>query len=344
MDLEEEHEQNPENPEDIVIDSDSEDSIEAVFPISEIQAHSDSVCSVAFHPISPDIYASGGIDDIAFFYTQNEAKELTGHTDSIIAVSFSNCGEFLAVASMDGTITIWNAQNGDNIAKYEGPTEEILSISWHPRLPSLCALSNDLSLWVWHTRKNSPVAVIYGHPLNIAKFGPAGRYIYAGGKDGSIKVWDMKSEGFENAPPLCTIPGKDIHNDEIISIDMHNGGIIVSGSKDGCVGLTNFNSKKIITKIKVCEESIESVEFCKEMMWFLVATMSGELRVYECDSLNTRCTIQVGMGIVKAIWVGFDIYVGGLEGLLELYDGRGGQRVKKFSGTKETVLDFDVKQ
>lgn len=325
-------------------DSSSEDSISAVYPFSEIQAHSDSVCSVAIHPTTSDIYASGGIDDMAYLYLANDVKDLTGHTDSIINVSFSNCGEYLAVGSMDGNVSIWNTQNGDNIAKYQGPTEEIVSIAWHPRLPSICAVSSDLSMWVWHIRKNSPVAVIYGHPINIAKFGPAGRYIYAGGKDGSIKAWDMKIENFESNPPFCTIQGKEMHTDEVICIDMHTGGVIISGGKDGVVGVVNMNSKKVLSRIEISQDSIESVEFCKEMNWFLVATMGGEFKVYELDNLAPRCQVNVGIGIVKAVWNVMEIYLCGLEGFLECYDGRTGERLRKYKGTLETILDIDVKQ
>ena len=193
-------------------------------------------------------------------------------------------------------------------------------------------------------RKNSPVAVIYGHPLTIAKFGPAGRYIYAGGKDGSIKVWDMKSENYESSPPFCSIQGNEIHSDEVLSIDMNNAGLILSGGKDGCVCIVSINSKKVFTKLNISTESIESVEFCKELNWFLVATITGEFRVYECDNVNARCQIQVGKGIVKALWVGFEIYICGIEGLLECYNGRTGEKIRKYSGGNDTFLDIDVKK
>jgi WD40 repeat protein len=325
-------------------DISSEDSLTSIYPVSEIQAHTDSVCTVNFHPTSPDTYASGGVDDTGFLYIGQDIKILSGHTDSIVVVVFSNCGEYLAVGSMDGNVSVWGTQNGDSISRFQGPTEEVLSVSWHPKLPSICVLSSDASVWVWHMRKNSPVAVIYGHPLNTAKFGPVGRYIYAGGKDGSVKVWDMKTENFESSPPCCTIQGKDLHTDEVICIDMHANGVIVSGSKDGYISLVNINSKKVIWKIQICEESIESVEFCKDMMWFLVGTMNGDLRVYECDNLSSRFHVQIGTGVVKAVWVRMEIYVCGLEGFLECFDGRDGERIKKYLGSQETILDFDIKQ
>ena len=66
----------------------------------------------------------------------------------------------------------------------------------------------------------------------------------------------MKAENFELIPPYCTIQGKDFHTDEVISIDMNSGGVVLSGSKDGVVGLINTNSKKVIGKLQISEDSI----------------------------------------------------------------------------------------
>ena len=154
----------------------------------------------------------------------------------------------------------------------------------------------------------------------------------------------MKAENFELIPHYCTIQGKDFHTDEVISIDMNSGGVVLSCSKDGFVGLINTNSKKVIGKLQISEDSIETVEFCKEMTWFLVASMSGDLRVYECDNMSARTQISLGYGIVKALWAGMEIYACGTEGCLECYDGRNGERLRKYVGSQETLLDIDVKQ
>lgn len=315
-----------------------------IFPLSEIQAHTDSVCSVAWHPLQAEIYASGGIDDIAFIYKADEVKELTGHTDSIIAVQFSPCGEYLAISSMDGNTSVFLVSNYELISKFIGPTEEIISLHWHPRVLSLMVLSADLSLWVWHLRKTSPVAIIYGHPLSIAKFAPIGRFIYAGGSDGSFKVWDMKAENFDTNPPYLTISPKEIHTDEVICIDLHETGVGLTGSKDGSVGLVNINSKRVLGKIQVSEESIESVLFCKEMLWFLVGSMSGDLKIYECDTMSPRCQIKIDCGIVRAIWDKFNVFLAGTDGQIQCIDGRTGELLKKYKGCRETILDLDVKQ
>jgi hypothetical protein len=59
-----------------------------------LHSEGSSVFDVALHPShpSPPLAVSGGEDDLAFLFDTNTGKEilkLTGHTDSVVAVSFS---------------------------------------------------------------------------------------------------------------------------------------------------------------------------------------------------------------------------------------------------------------
>lgn len=127
--------------------SDNSDSLPQIVPISELDAHSDSVCAVAFHPTNPEIFATGGIDEKAFCFNGLEYRELTGHSDTIVQVKFSYDGEYLALASMDSTVTVWQVSSLDEpIAKLEGPSDEVLSIEWHPRGPVIAISAADMSV------------------------------------------------------------------------------------------------------------------------------------------------------------------------------------------------------
>jgi WD40 repeat protein len=65
-------------------DSDSDNDELAQIPLFELDLHTDSVCSVAFHPSDSSILASGGLDDKAFVRIGNEITELTMHSDTVI--------------------------------------------------------------------------------------------------------------------------------------------------------------------------------------------------------------------------------------------------------------------
>ena len=118
-------------------DSD-EDMTPKEFPQLELDMHTDSVCTVALHPTQPDIFATGGMDDKAFVIKGEEVFELAAHSDTVAVVKFSHAGEFLAVGSMDGTVSVWSLNSlTEPLKKLEGPDQEILALDWHPRGPVL---------------------------------------------------------------------------------------------------------------------------------------------------------------------------------------------------------------
>lgn len=92
--------------------------------------------------------------------------KLIGHKERITSLSWSRHGYFniLASSSYDGTVQIWNAEEGVPIANYRGHSDKILS----------CLFSN-----------NDP---------NI---------IYSGGEDYSLHKWKIDSQTFKIPPDEC---------------------------------------------------------------------------------------------------------------------------------------------
>lgn len=84
------------------ISSESSRQLTLIFACSYAALHRDgsSVFEVALHPLhpSPPLAVSGGEDDLAFLFDTTTGKEvvrLSGHTDSVVAVSFSESSSSL---------------------------------------------------------------------------------------------------------------------------------------------------------------------------------------------------------------------------------------------------------
>jgi WD40 repeat protein len=71
---------------------------------------------------------SGGGDDKAFLWNANNGEivyELSGHTDSVSDVGFSFDGKYVATASYDSTVKVFETSTGKFLKTLDGPGDSI---------------------------------------------------------------------------------------------------------------------------------------------------------------------------------------------------------------------------
>ena len=138
---------------------------------------------------------------------------LTGHSNWVRQVMFLPDGRLVSCSS-DGTIKIWNAENGKELCQLNGHHQAVLSIAL---LPNGCLVSGsiDKTIKIWDLEKQKAIRTISGHSdwvvsMRVLKNGKMASY----SKDDTIKIWNLNSKKDE---PVLTLKG---HGNNDFAIQM----------------------------------------------------------------------------------------------------------------------------
>lgn len=219
------------------MDSDPDDDVDADQEIqlrndsiAHFDAHSDSIFCISSHPLQPNVIATGGGDDVTYVWSSKPASrplppsyeslpqepgrasqpklaKLTGHSDSINAITFTlPSGEFLVTGGLDGKIRAHSTN--DTSYPLLAEAQEVPEINFlipcpNPRYPNTIALgASDGSVWVYTadaSDKAAPLQVQQAYYLHTESctagaWTPDGKMLATVSEDGSLFVWDPFGE------------------------------------------------------------------------------------------------------------------------------------------------------
>jgi ribosome assembly protein 4 len=116
---------------------------------------------------------------------------LQGHQKLVNHVTFSPDGRYIASASFDNHVKLWNARDGKFINTLRGHVAPVYQVSFSADSRLLVSGSKDTTLKVWDVRTCKLHTDLPGHQDEVyaVDWSPDGKRVGSGGKDKAIRLW-----------------------------------------------------------------------------------------------------------------------------------------------------------
>ena len=210
----------------------------------------------------------------------SDMRVLKGHKKWVNTVSYNAEGSLIVSASGDGTIKIWDANNGKNVGTLVGHEEAVCSACFSPNGEEIVSASADSTIRIWNAKSGQTIKTLEGHSDAVlsAVYSPDGKTIVSTSCDNTLMVWDAETFDFKHR--LEGHVGNV--NAAVFSPD---GKFIASASDDSLVIIWDANGKEI-RQLKGHNGPVKSINFSND----------GK-RLLSSSSDNTIMIWDVGTGI-----------------------------------------------
>jgi WD40 repeat protein/serine/threonine protein kinase len=130
-------------------------------------------------------------------HERQEAHTLTQPQVEIWSLAVSADGQSIASAGFGRSAKIWDADSHQVIAEFDGYTEVVFCVAWHPlgkRLAFACSDGPQFTVKVWNAQTKEEEYALRDGPeeYTAAAFSPDGKYLVTGRTNRAVQVWDAR--------------------------------------------------------------------------------------------------------------------------------------------------------
>jgi WD40 repeat protein len=207
------------------------------------------------------------------------STRLEGHAAPIHAVDVSPTGKWIASASDDGTIKIWDAESPTESLTIEAHQRRVYCVAFSPDGRMLASGSEDRTIRLWNPETGHELKTLDGSGGTVFSlaFSRDGTTLVSGGSDTLVRIWDVVS-GDEKVQ-------LDGHIDFVYSVDISSDGTkIASAGLDRTAILWDANSAERLHTLQGHAIEIWSATFSPS--GDVLATASGDrtIRLWKTDT------------------------------------------------------------
>ncbi|KAF5658363.1 G-protein beta WD-40 repeat-containing protein [Fusarium heterosporum] len=245
--------------------------------------------------------ASGHIEGIKSVW-DSHLQTLEGHSGTVKSLSYSPDGKFLASASDDRTVRVWNATSGTHLTTFEGHTKAIWGVKYSPDGLFLASRSADHTVRIWDmiswTLKHTiPIRLDSSWP-DLFSFTPDSQLLVIVDDDNTIQIWCTRTGTHQR-----TIVPSGIVSATGLS---PSGQFVASASNDGSVHVWSLVSGTTQHILETRVTDIKSIVFSPNCQLLVLVSRVGRIYLWDTSSVAQACMFDSAILDVRRIIISSD--------------------------------------
>jgi WD40 repeat protein len=178
---------------------------------------------------------------------------LRGKTSGVTCVAFSKDGKRLVSGNYDGTIDLWDVNDGTTPTALQTLTGHRLlvhSMQFSPDGFRIASASSDTAVMIWHAQSGELLHILEGNegPALSVAWSPDGELVASGHSLGQIYLWKADT-GTQVGEPLES----NLHGVKCVRFANKTRGLLVSGNPDLGIKAWEIGQEGDVTSQRECQ-------------------------------------------------------------------------------------------
>jgi WD40 repeat protein len=267
-------------------------------------------------------------------HTGKRLARWQGHKDSVTAVCFSPDGKWLASASEDNTVKLWDVAAGKLVRTLQG-NDEMTAVAFSPDGKRLAASAEPVGdIILWDPANGKELHRYQGQPSRVVNlsFSPDGRQLASAEVGGTARIHDLATD----RPATVLYGPGGVVNGAVFSPD---GTRLLLGGPGASAQVWNLNVGEGTQMAALPSDGAEAFAQSRDGRW-LAHGGEGCVLVWDAHTRRKVHTLTGHQGSVKGVGFSPDgqwLVSGGVDGVARVWRVKDGALLRQFQGHKAPI-------